>query len=114
MTAMTTTAPAPAAPVRPRRPLTGPRGRTAWRYRLPIYVGTALLTHFASFTRPFWTPDEGFLAVQAGVLNAGGDLYHQVVDRKPPIVPYLYAVTFDLVGDHAMWAVRLVAITAHV
>lgn len=111
MTATTTAGPVPSATT---RPLTGPRGRTAWRYRVPLYIAAALITHGAGFTRPFWTPDEGFLAVQAGVLNSGGDLYGDVVDRKPPVVPYLYALTFRLVGDHAMWAVRLLAVAAHV
>jgi len=111
MNATTTTGPAPSATA---RPLTGPRGRTAWRYRLPVYVLLALVTHYPSFTRPFWTPDEGFLAVQAGVLNAGGELYADVVDRKPPVVPYLYAAAFRIAGDDAMWAVRLLAVVAHV
>jgi 4-amino-4-deoxy-L-arabinose transferase-like glycosyltransferase len=111
MNAMITANPAPPATA---RPLTGPRGRTAWRYRLPVYVIVAVVTHFVAFTRPFWTPDEGFLAVQAGVLNAGGDLYEDVVDRKPPVVPYLYAAAFRLAGDDAMWAVRVLAVAAHV
>jgi 4-amino-4-deoxy-L-arabinose transferase-like glycosyltransferase len=111
MNATTTTGPTPSTTA---RPLTGPRGRTAWRYRLPVYAILALATHLPAFTRPFWTPDEGFLAVQAGVLNDGGELYEDVVDRKPPIVPYLYAMAFRLAGDDAMWAVRLLAVAAHV
>ncbi|HJQ42117.1 MAG TPA: glycosyltransferase family 39 protein, partial [Jatrophihabitantaceae bacterium] len=59
-------------------------------------------------------PDEGFLATQAQVLNDGGRLYEDVVDRKPPIVPYLYAATFRITGSDGLFDVRVLALIAHV
>ena len=44
--------------------------------------------------------DETFLATQAQVIRDGGSLYEDATDRKPPLVPYLYAATFALVGTH--------------
>ena len=45
--------------------------------------------------------DPATVATIAGVLNAGGRLYHDVADRKPPVVPYLYAGIFRVVeGEH--------------
>ena len=38
-------------------------------------------------------------AVGPSVLDKGGLLYHQTADRKPPVVPYLYALVFKLVGS---------------
>lgn len=50
--------------------------------------------------------DESYLAVTGDVLRSGGRLYVDVIDRKPPIVPGLYAVIREWSVD--MRAVRLV------
>ena len=36
--------------------------------------------------------DEAFLTVMGGVVGRGGEMYVDVIDRKPPIVPYVYAL----------------------
>ena len=56
--------------------------------------------------------DETFLATQAHVLNDGGELYQDAIDRKPPIVPYVYAATFTFFETTALWSVRVVAMLA--
>ncbi len=56
--------------------------------------------------------DETFLATQAQVIRNGGSLYEEATDRKPPLVPYLYAATFAVVGSTALWSVRVVAMLA--
>jgi len=43
--------------------------------------------------------DEAFLAVTGDVLRHGGTLYVDVIDRKPPVVPYAYALIRDLSVD---------------
>lgn len=43
--------------------------------------------------------DEAFLAVTGDVLRHGGTLYVDVIDRKPPVVPYAYALLRDLSVD---------------
>ncbi|MFM7617610.1 MAG: ArnT family glycosyltransferase [Actinomycetes bacterium] len=58
---------------------------------------------------PVFNSDESYLATQAEVINDGGRLYEDTTDRKPPLVPHLYAVTFRAFGTTALWSVRLVA-----
>jgi hypothetical protein len=82
-----------------------------WRLFLVVL---ALLTvlHVSGFRVAVFNSDETYLATQAQVLNHGGSLYHDAVDRKPPLVPYLYAATFRVFGSSGLWTVRLVAIFA--
>ena len=56
--------------------------------------------------------DETFLATQAHVIRDGGNLYREAADRKPPLVPYIYAASFEFFGSTALWTVRLVAMLA--
>lgn len=58
---------------------------------------------------PVFNSDESFLGAQAEVLNSGGTLYEDAADRKPPLVPYLYAVTFRVFNTTALWSVRVIA-----
>jgi 4-amino-4-deoxy-L-arabinose transferase-like glycosyltransferase len=73
----------------------------------------ALATRLPSFVHPLWNPDEGYLAVQARMLAAGGHLYETVVDRKPPLVPWLYHGAFAVFGSGSLTSVRLLAVLAH-
>ncbi|MEU3981110.1 glycosyltransferase family 39 protein [Streptomyces sp. NPDC026672] len=87
--------------------------RTAyWTRLLPLLALLACLTRVPSFTRPLWNPDEGYLAVQARMLAHGGRLYETVVDRKPPLVPWLYQAAFALDGSESLTAVRVLAVLA--
>jgi 4-amino-4-deoxy-L-arabinose transferase-like glycosyltransferase len=100
-----TDAPAPsvAAPRSERRELV--------RIFLVLLALTFVLRLPAFFT-PVFNSDETFLATQAHVLNDGGQLYEDAIDRKPPIVPYVYAATFAFFETTALWSVRLVAMLA--
>ncbi|MET9483942.1 glycosyltransferase family 39 protein [Streptomyces sp. NPDC006638] len=125
-------APGPAAPVpppprtgqdpdaapnvpRPRARADHPtdRGAGYWRRLLPLLALLALVTRLPSFRRPLWSPDEGYLAVQARMLADGGVLYDTVVDRKPPLLPWLYEATFTVLGDSTLTGVRALAVLAH-
>ncbi|HEY2813405.1 MAG TPA: glycosyltransferase family 39 protein [Acidimicrobiales bacterium] len=87
---------------------------SGWRLAL-VFTLLAVATHLPSLVRTeALNPDEAFLATQAQVLNDGGRLYQDVVDRKPPIVPYLYAAASRLTGSDALLSVRLLAIGAYV
>lgn len=83
-----------------------------WLRLLPVLVALALITRLPSFLRPIWNPDEGFLATQAQMLADGGVLYDTVVDRKPPLLPWLYTGVFDLFGDGSLWPLRALAVVA--
>jgi 4-amino-4-deoxy-L-arabinose transferase-like glycosyltransferase len=87
---------------------------TGWRF-VAVVVLVAAITHLPGFLRTeVLNPDESFIATEAQVVNDGGHLYTDVVDRKPPLVPYLYAATFRVTrSDDLVW-VRLLALAAHV
>jgi 4-amino-4-deoxy-L-arabinose transferase-like glycosyltransferase len=87
--------------------------RTAyWTRLLPALTALACLTRIPSFARPLWNPDEGYLAVQARLLAQGGRLYETVVDRKPPLVPWLYEAAFAVCGSGSLTPVRVLAVLA--
>ena len=97
----------------PPRSVSGLRAdRGFWRRLLPVLVLLACLTRAPSFTRPLWNPDEGYLAVQARILAHGGELYDTVVDRKPPLVPWLYEAAFAVAGSGSLTSVRVLAVAA--
>lgn len=102
-----TAAPAP-APRTPGRHT----ARRYWLRLLPVLLLLTALTRVPSFARPLWNPDEGFLATQARQLAQGGTLYETVVDRKPPLLPWLYQGAFALFGDESLWPLRVAAVLA--
>jgi len=53
--------------------------------------------------------DEGFLTVMGGVVGHGGEMYVDVIDRKPPIAPYVYAMVQQVSVD-MRWARLLCAV----
>ncbi len=57
-----------------------------------------------------YNSDEAYLATQAKMLNDGARLYEDMVDRKPPVVPYLYAGVFRLTGSDDIRPVRVLMI----
>ncbi len=95
---------APVAPARSNR-------RELTRIFLVLLALTFALRLPAFFT-PVFNSDETFLATQAHVLSEGGQLYQDAIDRKPPIVPYVYAATFSFFDTTALWSVRVVAMLA--
>ncbi|MEV1023754.1 glycosyltransferase family 39 protein [Streptomyces sp. NPDC050264] len=90
-----------------RRPAPG-----YWRRLAPLLALLACVTRVPSFVRPLWNPDEGYLAVQAGMLAHGGRLYETVVDRKPPLVPWLYEAAFAVFGSGSLTPLRVCAVAA--
>lgn len=98
----------------------GARRRARWlrppdRYWLRLAAVLAVLATLVrapSFLRPVWNPDEGYLAVQARMLAHGGVLYDTVVDRKPPLLPWLYEGLFAVFGDASLWPLRAAAVVA--
>ena len=108
---VTTSAPPGQRRRRPPRAARRAPGRY-WRRLLPVLAALALLTRLPSFRHPLWNPDEGYLAVQARLLAGGGTLYATVVDRKPPLLPWLYEAAFALCGDASLGPLRLAAAAA--
>jgi 4-amino-4-deoxy-L-arabinose transferase-like glycosyltransferase len=104
-----TDAPTALAPARPARPATG--RRDVWKLFAVLLLLTAALRLPAFFVDVF-NSDETYLATQAQVINHGGNLYEQAADRKPPLVPYIYAASFAIFGTTGLWSVRVVAMLA--
>lgn len=104
---------APASPRATGSVSTGSRfgSRKAWRLFAVLLLLTVGLRLPAFFVDVF-NSDETFLATQAEVINEGGRLYEDATDRKPPLVPYLYAATFSVLGTSALWSVRVIAMLA--
>jgi 4-amino-4-deoxy-L-arabinose transferase-like glycosyltransferase len=96
-------------------PVPAPRTRSATRDLVRIFLVLFALTfvlRFPAFFVPVFNSDETFLATQAHVIESGGHLYEDAADRKPPLVPYIYAATFAVFGTSALWTVRIVAMLA--
>ena len=90
---------------------TSHRRRDLARLALVVLVLAGALRLPAFFVDVF-NSDETFLATQAQVIREGGDLYQEAADRKPPMVPYVYAGAFDLFGTTELWSVRVFAMIA--
>ena len=77
-----------------------------------VLVALTLFLRLPAFFVDVFNSDETFLATQAQVIRDGGDLYREAADRKPPLVPYVYAATFAITGTTALWSVRVAAMLA--
>jgi Dolichyl-phosphate-mannose-protein mannosyltransferase len=76
-----------------------PDGRL-WRWGLPalLLLAAALLTRVPGLIRPWFERDEAYIGVQAEALRRGEQLYVDVIDRKPPLAPAVYAAVSAVFG----------------
>ena len=85
-------------PVTQTAPLLDARPRASARRDLTrmflILLAITFVLRFPAFFVPVFNSDETFVATQAHVIEQGGELYEDAIDRKPPLVPYIYAATF--------------------
>jgi 4-amino-4-deoxy-L-arabinose transferase-like glycosyltransferase len=77
-----------------------------------ILLAITFVLRLPAFFVPVFNSDETFVATQAHVIEQGGELYEDATDRKPPLVPYIYAATFSFFDTSALWSVRVVAMLA--
>jgi dolichyl-phosphate-mannose-protein mannosyltransferase len=75
-----------------------------------LLLSAIVLLRASTLVIPIFNSDEAYIAMQAQVLGDGGQLYRDIADRKPPLVQYIYAVTFMLCGSDDLIAVHVVAI----
>jgi hypothetical protein len=78
-----------------------------------VFLALAAVLRIPTFSNHVFNADEAYLATEAQIINGGGHLYTDAVDRKPPIVPYVYAATFEMTGSDDLAAVRVLAVLAH-
>ena len=99
-------------------PSSSPSPRTTkterqWAVRLGLaFAAAALLLHVPGLVGRLFNSDEASLATMAMEIQRGGTLYHETADRKPPVVPYLYAAVFDATGRRDIRPVRAVGCLA--
>ena len=87
----------------------------AWRTnRFTLGAGLGLLTvvlRAPTFVTRLFDPDEAAIGVQAMVVRAGGTLYTDIYDRKPPLPPLLYATSFSITDSTDIRLMRLLVTT---
>jgi 4-amino-4-deoxy-L-arabinose transferase-like glycosyltransferase len=76
------------------------------------FLAIAAVLRAPTLSNHVFNSDEAYLATEAQIIDDGGHLYADAVDRKPPIVPYLYAAVFRATGSDDLAPVRAVAILA--
>ncbi len=78
-----------------------------------VYLGLFLLClilRLPSFAVPFLSDDEAAYAAMARILQAGGKIYRDAVDHKPPMTVWLYSGVFQLFGAYNMIAIHLLLV----
>lgn len=88
-------------------------GRTSPRRGILLFVafvGVSFVLCIPALNNRVYNSDEAYLATQAKMLNDGAHLYVDTVDRKPPVVPYLYAAVFRVTGTDDIRPVRVLMI----
>src|SRR5260370_20812920 len=101
----------PSPPVASSDPGSGPVC-SGWWSRLPftlIVVAGALVAHTPGLSRGLFDPDEAAIATMGMVVSRGGVLYRDVIDRKPPLAPLLYALSFIVTGSRHLEPLHLLA-----
>ena len=76
---------------------------------LAVLAAVSLALHLPGLTVHLFNSDEASLATMGMVIDRGGRLYHDTADRKPPVVPYIYAAVAELTGSRDLRPVRAVA-----
>ena len=67
----------------------------------------AFLLRAPTFVSRLFDPDEAAIGVQGMVVRAGGTLYTDIFDRKPPLPPLLYAASFSLTDSTDIRLIRI-------
>jgi hypothetical protein len=86
--------------------------RRPWASRLG-FGGVVLAGAFAArapgLGRGLFDPDEAAIATMGMVVSRGGVLYRDVIDRKPPLAPLLYALSFWATGGRRLEPLHVLA-----
>jgi hypothetical protein len=69
----------------------------------------AFVARAPSLGRGLFDPDEAAIATMGMVVARGGVLYRDVIDRKPPLAPLLYALSFWVTGSRHLQPLHVVA-----
>jgi len=90
-----------------------PASGRGWCLGVGVVVVGALLAHLPGYLHQLFDSDEAAIATAGMVVERGGTLYRDAIDRKPPIPAFVYAGSFlstatrDLRPLHVIAAVCL-------
>lgn len=70
-------------------------------------IAATLFLRLPGFVHRLFDPDEAAIAVQSMAMIRGGHLYTDVIDRKPPLAVWLYAVVFRMFDTNDLRPVRV-------
>lgn len=76
---------------------------------LPAVLLLVLFLRLPTFFTPIILSDEAYHSMRANVMLSGGELYRDIIDRKPPLIPLLYALSFLLFGKSNLLPVHILA-----
>jgi hypothetical protein len=84
---------------------------SGWRtnsFSLCAGLGTlSFVLRAPTFVTRLFDPDEAAIGVQAMVVRAGGTLYTDIYDRKPPLPPLLYEASFSVTDSTDLRPMRV-------
>jgi len=84
--------------------------RPTWAF-VAVVATLALFVRVPSYVHELFDPDEAAIASQAITIREGGILYVDAIDRKPPLPPFLYELSFRLTGSTDLRPMHLLAAT---
>ena len=85
----------------------GHRSLSAWVEAAGITAAVLLLRLAPMLLSRWYDPDEAAIAVQAIAMKRGATLYVDMADRKPPLPPLLYEMSFRLTNSYDIRPLRL-------
>ncbi|HEV2309139.1 MAG TPA: glycosyltransferase, partial [Acidimicrobiia bacterium] len=83
-----------------------------WTLGLPfvlLVIAAALVARAPGFSRGLFDPDEAAIATMGMVVQHGGVLYRDVIDRKPPLPALVYAASFWITGSRKLEPLHVLA-----
>jgi len=72
-----------------------------------LVLGAAIVAHLPGLDRQLFDSDEAAIATLGNVVAHGGVLYRDAIDRKPPLAPLLYALSFLITGARDLQPLHL-------
>lgn len=82
--------------------------RPTWAF-VAATIALSLLVRVPSYLHELFDPDEAAIASQAISLREGGTLYIDAIDRKPPLPPFIYRLSFLATGSNDLRPLHVVA-----
>jgi hypothetical protein len=86
-----------------------PASGRAWWIGVGVIVIGAIVAHLPGYVHQLFDPDEAAIATAGMVVQRGGTLYRDVIDRKPPIPALVYAASFVTTGSRDLRPLHVVA-----